>query len=107
MSEKEDFLVLLDEEGNEHKFEVVDFLQVDDNDYVILTSLDEEEFEEESEEDFEESLELDWSIDDEMEDSEEVVIFRIIEKGEEEQELVIVEDEEEWQNVVAAWDELE
>ncbi len=108
MSEQEDFLVLLDEEGNEHKFEVVDFLQCNDNDYVILASLDEEEFEGEVEADFEEDdLEIEWEIEDETEENQEVVIFRVIDKGEEEQELVVVEDEEEWQNVAAAWEALE
>lgn len=99
MPEKDDFLVLLDEEGNEHEFEVIDFLQVNDKDYVILTSPVEEDFEEEG-------LELEWDLDDEMENSQEVVIFRIVNMGEENQFLIIVEDEAEWQNVVDAWETL-
>ena len=47
MADKEEFLVLTDEEGIEHEFSVLDVIEVDDKRYAVLLSLDEEEAEEE------------------------------------------------------------
>ncbi len=41
IEEREDIVELLDEEGNEVKFEYLDTIEVDEEDYVVLLPLDE------------------------------------------------------------------
>ena len=38
----EENLVLIDDEGNEHEFEIVDIMEVEGNRYVIMLQLGEE-----------------------------------------------------------------
>lgn len=87
--EKTDIVVLIDEEGNEHDFALVDRFQVELHEYAILVPvvyLDEDED--------------DGAID--LED--EAFIFRIdLDEGEE--MLIEVEDEIEWNQVAAIWEE--
>jgi uncharacterized protein YrzB (UPF0473 family) len=87
--ERTDIVVLVDEEGNEHDFALVDRFQVEENEYAILVPvLYLEEDEEEDTVDFED----------------EAFIFRIdLDEGEE--MLVEVEDELEWNEVAAVWEE--
>lgn len=87
MSKQDEVLTLLDEEGKEHSFEVIDILQVNENDYAILLPLEEER-------------ELDSEL-----GEDEAIIFRIVDEGEENQTLMAVEDEEEWELVALAWEE--
>jgi uncharacterized protein YrzB (UPF0473 family) len=87
LSTQDEVLTLLDEEGKEHRFEVIDILQVNESDYAILLPLEAEN-------------ELDSEV---AED--EAVIFRIVDEGEENQTLMAVEDEEEWELVASAWEE--
>lgn len=86
MKPKEDVVTLLDEEGVEHYFELVDIIMVNDKDYVILLPLNEAKTAPEEEE--------------------EAVIFRIEAGKGEDQTLVIVEDEEEWDLVAEAWEDM-
>lgn len=87
MTEHEDLVVLVDEEGREHKFAVLDLLTVNARDYAIMIPVTGEEAGEQ------ELVE------------QEAVIFRLIPDGEE-QALLVVEDDEEWQAVAMAWEEV-
>lgn len=87
--ERNDLVVLIDEEGNEHDFALIDRFEYDFKEYAILvpvTSLEAETLEEEA--DFEE----------------EAFIFRIdLDEGEE--TLTEVDDETEWNEVATVWEE--
>ncbi len=86
---KTDLVILVDEEGNEHDFAVLDRFPVENNEYAILVPvlIDDEE---------QETADLN------MEDN--AYIFRIdVDEGEE--TLVEVEDEIEWETVAAIWEE--
>ncbi len=87
MSKQDEVLTLLDEEGSEHSFEVIDILQVNENDYAILLPLEEEK-------------ELNSQI-----GEDEAIIFRIVDECEENQTLMAVEDDDEWELVASAWEE--
>ncbi len=39
--ERDDVIVLTDEEGTEHEFQVIDFFNVEENEYAVLVPLDE------------------------------------------------------------------
>lgn len=87
MTEKEEHLILLDEEGKEHNFEVIDILEVSDNEYAILLPVEEES-----------------DADSESQDDD-AIIFRIVDEGDDKQTLLAVEDDNEWEQVAAAWEE--
>jgi uncharacterized protein YrzB (UPF0473 family) len=81
MAEKENTIVLLDEEGKEFEFHVVDVIEVDGSEYAILLPADEDV-------------------------PEEAEVLRI-DKDESGQEILVqVEDDEEWERVAQAWEEL-
>lgn len=87
--ERTDIVVLVDEDGNEHDFALVDRFQVDLYEYAILVPV----------------LYLEEDEDDDTIDLEdEAFIFRIdLDQGEE--MLIEVEDEIEWNQVAAVWEE--
>jgi uncharacterized protein YrzB (UPF0473 family) len=87
--ERTDIVVLVDEEGNEHDFALVDRFQVDLSEYAILVPV----------------LYLEEEIGtDDIDLEDEAYIFRIdLDEGEE--ILVEVEDEIEWNQVAAIWEE--
>lgn len=86
--ERTDIIILVDEDGNEHDFALVDRFPVDLKEYAILVPV---VYLEEDEED---------TID--LEDD--AFIFRIdLDEGEE--ILVEVEDEFEWNQVAMVWEE--
>ncbi len=85
--ERTDILVLVDDEGNEHEFALIDRFQVDLYDYAILVPV----------------LYTDQD-DDYVDFQDDAYIFRI-EPGEEEESLVEVEDEDEWNRVAETWEE--
>ncbi len=86
--ERTDIIILVDEEGNEHDFALVDRFPVDLKEYAILVPV---VYLEEDEED---------TID--LEDD--AFIFRIdLDEGEE--ILIEVEDEFEWNQVAMVWEE--
>lgn len=88
LTEHEDVVVLKDEEGQEHKFAVLDILTVNAQDYAILVPLTGDDTEAQGEAE------------------QEAVIFRLVPEGEgEERALLVVEDDEEWQAVAAAWED--
>ncbi len=80
MTERENTIVLTDEEGNEQEFEVIDLLEVDDSEYAILLPVDEED--------------------------DQAMIFRIDVDENGEDILVEVEDDDEWERVAQYWEEL-
>ncbi len=85
--ERTDILVLVDDEGNEHEFALIDRFQVELNEYAILVPV------------------LYHDQDDDYVDfQDDAYIFRI-EPGEDEDSLVEVEDEDEWNNVAEVWEE--
>ena len=88
MEEREDVVVLVDEEGYEHQFAVVDVFQVKENQYAILVPV---------------SGELGEDGDELDEESEEAFIFRLVERDGE-QALEEVDEEEEWQQVAEEWE---
>ena len=82
-----DVITLVDEEGQEHGFTLLEILNVNDKEYAIL-------------------LPDDPGLIDGESDGQEAIIFRIVET-EKEHTLLAVEDEEEWEAVAKAWEEIE
>ena len=93
MSEEELFdeefpiLILIDEEGEEHEFELLAELEIEDEKYRVLVPFDDEEA-------------------DEDEDEFEVVILKVVVDEEGNEFLSDIEDDEEWERVADAWQEL-
>jgi uncharacterized protein YrzB (UPF0473 family) len=87
MTEQNEMITLVDEEGQEHSFTLLDILNVNDKEYAIL-------------------LPTDPGFIDSEADGQEAIIFRIVET-EEEHTLLAVEDEAEWEAVAKAWEEME
>lgn len=77
--DKDDVVVLVDENGEEVEFEHLDTVELNDNEYVILLPLSEEE--------------------DTEDDVDEVVILKIEHNENGEDSFITVEDEEELQEV--------
>lgn len=86
---EEDFpiLVLVDEDGIEHLFELLAELEIENNKYRVLVPLDEED------------------VDYDEEDGEVVILKAIIDEDGNEL-LSDIDDEAEWEMVVEAWQEL-
>ncbi|WP_104372580.1 DUF1292 domain-containing protein [Desulfocucumis palustris] len=77
---EDEVLTLIDENGEERNFTVIDILEVEGTEYAILLPVDEE--------------------------SDEAIILRF-EKDEEGNELLVdIEDDEEWEKVADAWEEM-
>ena len=80
-------LVLIDEDGEEHEFELLAELEIEDDTYRVLVPLDE--------------------LDEEDEESEvEVVILKVVIDDGGDEFLIDIEDDEEWERVADAWQEL-
>lgn len=77
---KEDIVTLVDEDGNEHEFAVVDIIEVDEKEYALLMPADGEG---------------------EDEEAEDVLVLRF-----EDDSLVMIEDEAEFNRVVSYLEEL-
>ncbi len=77
--EREDLVVLVDENGDEVEFEHIDTIEMNGNEYVVLVPFDEDESEDE--------------------DEEEVVILKIEHNEDGEDSFVTIEDEEELDTV--------
>ena len=80
-------LVLVDEDGEEHEFELLAELEIDDENYRVLIPVTEEGTDEEDEE-------------------VEVVILKVVYDEEGNEFLSDIEDDEEWEKVADAWQEL-
>jgi uncharacterized protein YrzB (UPF0473 family) len=84
-------LVLVDDEGEEHEFQLLAELEIEGDTYRVLMPLAEEEEEEE----------------DEDEDTDFVVILKVIYDEEGNELMSDIEDDEELDMVLQAWEELE
>ena len=78
--ELDDVLILIDEEDQEHPFQMIDMVEVDGNKYAVLVPL------EDAEED-------------------EAIILKIVEDENGEEVLYDIEDDEEWEKVVDIWND--
>lgn len=83
--EEDQLIVLTDEDGKEHEFSVVDMIEVNGKEYAIL---------------------LPFSDEEELDDESEAVILRVDKAEDGEEILVDIEDDEEWEKVADAWEEL-
>lgn len=79
MTEQEEVITLVDEEGAEHDFTVVDIINVDGSEYAILLPVEEE--------------------------NDEAIILKFTHDEEGNELLVDIEDDEEWEKVADAWEE--
>jgi uncharacterized protein YrzB (UPF0473 family) len=86
---EESTVVLTDEEGNEHEFELLTILDVDGNNYAVLLPLMQPEVEDEA-----------------AEFEEEAIILRISQDEDGNDVLQEIEDDEEWERVAAEYDKL-
>ena len=94
--EDEEFpvLALVDDEGVEHEFELLAEMEIENQNYRVLIPLDEEE---------DEQCECGCE---ECEEDAEVVILKVILDEEGNEFLSDIEDDEEWEKVADAWQEL-
>ncbi len=81
MEERDDIITLLDEEGKEQDFEVIMTLEVEENEYAVLAPVGSNE-------------------------EEDAYVFKIVYENDDEYSLVTIEDDEEYDNVVAAYETL-
>lgn len=77
--ERDDIVVLVDENGDEVEFEHIDTIEMDGNEYVVLAPYSEEETEEQ--------------------DEEEVIILKVEHNEDGEDSFITIEDEEELDTV--------
>ena len=80
-------MVLVDEEGVEHEFELLAELEIEDALYRVLLPLEEEEIEDE-----------DYEA--------EVIILKVVYDEEGNEFLSDIDDDEEWEKVADAWQEM-
>jgi len=88
--DRADIVILVDEEGNEHDFALVDRFQGEQKEYAVLVPVVICEDEQEG---------------DEVDLEDEAYVFRIDLDDNEEETLVEVDDETEWNQVAAVWEE--
>jgi len=81
--EEGDFVVLTDEDGEEHEFELVDVFDLNGKEYAVLASAEDSD-----------------------EEDDEAIVLRVERDGEGQDMLVDIEDDEEWERVAARWDEI-
>ncbi len=79
--ELDDVLILIDEEEQEHPFQMIDMVEVDGSQYAVLVPLEEGS------------------------DEEEAIILKIVVDENGEEVLYDIEDDEEWEKVVDIWNE--
>ena len=79
--ELDDVLILVDEEDQEHPFQMIDMVEVDGNKYAVLVPLEEGS------------------------DEDEAIILKIVEDENGEEVLYDIEDDEEWEKVVDIWND--
>ncbi|MDX9872146.1 MAG: DUF1292 domain-containing protein [Clostridia bacterium] len=82
MVDNEETIVLVDEEGEEHEFVLIDMIEVDNEEYAILEPLDDEA------------------------DEAEAIILKVAKDENGEDILLDIEDDEEWEKVADKWQEL-
>ncbi|MDR5658107.1 DUF1292 domain-containing protein [Serpentinicella sp. ANB-PHB4] len=79
MEERDDLITLVDEDGVEQDFDVIMTLEVEEKEYAILSPVDADE-------------------------EEDAYIFKLVEDGKGEYILEALEDDDEYTNVVAAYE---
>jgi len=79
-------ITLIDEDGREHEFQMVDLIKVKGSDYVVLAPLEDD--------------------DDEHDLVERIVVLRLETDGEDSHVLTDIDDEDEWDQVERALEEL-
>lgn len=80
LTEQDEIITLVDEEGAEHDFTVVDIINVDQSEYAILLPVEEE--------------------------SDEAIILKFSQDEDGNELLVDIEDDDEWEKVADAWEEM-
>jgi uncharacterized protein YrzB (UPF0473 family) len=80
LTEPDEIITLVDEEGAEHDFTVVDIINVDQSEYAILLPVEEE--------------------------SDEAIILKFSQDEDGNELLVDIEDDDEWEKVADAWEEM-
>jgi len=88
LEEELPIIVLIDEDGEEHHFELIAELDINESKYRVLVPLPDEE-----DEDDEEELEI--------------YFFKVLTDEEGNEFLTDIEDDEEWEMVADAWQEME
>lgn len=84
-----DVIVLTDEDGEDHEFELIEILEVGDNEYAVLAPLDGEDAEAE----------------DTVEDDEgEAIILRVETDENGDRVFSDIEDDAEWEQVAEVWE---
>ncbi len=81
---EDEVITLVDEDGKEHQFALLDVIEVDENEYAILIPAE----------------------DGDAEEADEAVILRMEEDEEGNEVLVDIDDEAEFERVATAWEEL-
>ena len=81
---EDEVITLVDEDGKEHQFALLDVIEVDENEYAILVPAE----------------------DGDAEEADEAVILRMEEDDEGNEVLVDIDDESEFERVATAWEEL-
>jgi uncharacterized protein YrzB (UPF0473 family) len=80
LTEEDEVVTLVDEEGAEHDFTVIDIIEVEGAEYAIMLPVDEED--------------------------NEAIILKFSKDEEGNELLVDIEDDEEWEKVSEAWEEM-
>ena len=79
--ELDDVLILVDEEDQEHPFQMIDMVEVDGSQYAVLVPLEEGS------------------------DEDEAIILKIVLDENGEEVLYDIEDDDEWEKVVDIWND--
>jgi len=87
MEDEMEVLILVDEEGVEHEFELLAEIEIGENAYKVLVPVEPENSDEEEEEI-------------------EVIILKVVYDEEGNEFLADIEDDEEWEMVADTWQEL-
>ncbi|MCL5781198.1 hypothetical protein P378_05335 [Desulforamulus profundi] len=80
MAEQDEVITLIDEDGAEHDFNVIDVIEVEGSEYAILLPVEDE--------------------------SDEAVILKFVNDEDGNEILVEIESDEEWEKVADAWEEM-
>lgn len=96
----EKLVTLVDEDGEERDFIVIDTIELEDSRYAVLLPAEDAEIDEEFDEDKAEDDE------DEDDDEGEAIILKFITDEEGNEILVDIEDDEEWDKVADAWEQM-
>lgn len=86
----EDVIVLTDEDGHDHEFQLIEILEVDEHEYAVLAPLD--------------SAAEAGSESDEDVDEDEAIILRVETDEKGDRIFSDIEDDDEWEKVAEAWE---